>query len=255
MKLPDKYPKINDLVYLTPQVIDFEVAYLEARIKEGRLYPDEVVRQLPYLPPEHPQAREWGLRQHNVHQLLGLLKKHPKSSILDLGCGNGWLTHQLVTNQEVQVLGIDINTPELEQANRLFATEQCSFAYGDIFMAPLPDQSFDLILLVSCIQYFPDLRKLLQRLIQLLRPGGEIHIMDSPVYQSSKRTLAQARTQAYYQEQGSTRMENHYHHHAWEDLSDFPYETHYTPDSLTNKIMRKMGLARSPFPWIIIRKP
>jgi SAM-dependent methyltransferase len=255
MKLPDKYPKINDLVYLTPSVNDFEVAYLEARIKEGRLYPDEIVRLLPYLPSRHPQAEEWKLRQHNVKLLLNLLNKHPKSAILDLGCGNGWLTHQLVTNPEVQVLGLDINTPELEQANRLFTTEQCSFAYGDIFIAPLPEQSFDLILLVSCIQYFTDLRSLLQRLSQLLRPGGEIQIMDSPIYHSSEKVLAQARTQAYYEEQGSTRMENHYHHHAWEDLGDFPHEIHYNPSSLTNKIMRKMGVARSPFPWIIIRKP
>lgn len=254
MKLLNNYPEINNLTHLTPPENDFEAAYLEARIKEGRLYPDEIVKQLPYLPLEHPQAREWKLRQHNVKLLLEQLKKQPKSSILDLGCGNGWLTHQLVTNEEVQVLGMDINTPELEQANRLFTTKQCSFAYGDIFKATLPEQSFDCILLVSCIQYFPDLNKLMQCLTLLLKPAGEIHIIDSPIYEQAGKVLAQARTQTYYQEQGSSKMETHYHHHCWEDLSDFSYKKQYNPSSLTNKVIRKIGIARSPFPWIIVCK-
>jgi SAM-dependent methyltransferase len=255
MKLTDDYPIINDLVYLTPPVNDFETAYLEARGKEGRLYPDEIVKQLPYLPSKHPQAREWKLRQYNVQLLIELLRKQPKSAILDLGCGNGWLTHQLVTNQEVKVLGIDINTPELEQANRIFASGQCSFAYGDIFKATLPEQSFDLILLVSCIQYFPDLNKLTHCLTSLLKPEGELHIMDSPIYTATQVAQAKARTQAYYQEQGSSGMKSHYYHHCWEDLGDSSYYLHYNPGRLINKLMRKVGVARSPFPWVIIRKP
>lgn len=254
MKIQGSAPKINGLVHLTPPTKDFEAAYLEAREKEGRLYPDEIVKQLPYLSPEHPQANEWKLRQHNVKLLLELLKKQPRSAILDLGCGNGWLTHQLVTHQEVQVLGMDINTPELEQANRLFASSQCSFAYGDIFKATLPEQSFDLILLVSCIQYFPDLSQLMYRLSGLLKPGGTLHIMDSPIYAAKQVAQAKARTQAYYQAQGSSGMKTHYHHHSWEDLSDFSYQLLYHPSSLKNKMMRKLGLARSPFPWVIISK-
>ncbi len=254
MKLPYSYPKINNLVHLTPPANDFELAYLAAREKEGRLYPDEIVRQLPYLPSRHPQAREWKLRQHNIQQLLGLLRKQPRSFILDLGCGNGWLTHQLVTNKDVHVLGMDINTPELEQANRLFSSEQCIFAYGDIFQAPLPPMVFDMILLVSCVQYFPNLKDLLYHLIQFLQPGGEIHIIDSPIYHPSEKVLAQARTQAYYQEQGCSGMKNHYHHHSWEDLSGFYYHVHYTPNSLSNRVMRTIGKSRSPFPWVIIEE-
>ncbi|WP_020535685.1 class I SAM-dependent methyltransferase [Lewinella cohaerens] len=255
MKLLNNYPEINNLTHLTPPENDFEAAYLEARIKEGRLYPDEIVKQLPYLPLEHPQAREWKLRQHNVKLLLEQLKKQPKSSILDLGCGNGWLTHQLVTNEEVQVLGMDINTPELEQANRIFASDQCSFAYGDIFKATLPEHSFDLILLVSCIQYFPDLSKLMHCLTSLLSPGGELHIMDSPIYAATQVAQAKSRTKAYYQEQGSSSMKDHYHHHCWEALSEFSYQLQYNPSNLTNKVLRKLGATKSPFPWVIISKP
>ena len=157
MKLPDKYPKINDLVYLTPQVIHFEVAYLEARIKEGRLYPDEVVRQLPYLPPEHPQAREWGLRQHNVHQLLGLLKKHPKFCILDLGCGNGWLLHALSRDlPDCRLHGADLNRVELQQASRLFTHDRMRWYYVDLLKESYsPELKYDVIIFRHCkeLQY------------------------------------------------------------------------------------------------------
>ncbi len=112
----------SEIVYLTPPQNDFEEAYLAARHKEGRIYLDEIVRQLPVVPKGHPQEKEWGLRRHNVQQLLLHLQEKAPNRILDLGCGNGWLTHQLIAGQKSgSVLGLDINITELEQAQRLFA--------------------------------------------------------------------------------------------------------------------------------------
>ncbi|MEL7221461.1 MAG: methyltransferase domain-containing protein, partial [Bacteroidota bacterium] len=177
------YPKAYNLYQLSSRQEDFEKAYLAARTLEYRLYPDEIVRQLPYLDSRHPQAQEWALRQANTAALLvQLATLPPEAKVLDLGCGNGWFTGRIAASCPAEVLGADINERELLQAASLFATNRCHFAYGDIFDDVWPTQYFEVIMLNSCIQYFPSLSHLLERLQHLLRPNGYIHILDSPIY-------------------------------------------------------------------------
>lgn len=229
------------------------MAYLDTRKKEDRIYDDEVVRSLPYLNTDHPQAAEWRLRQKNVTSLLRHTNQLAAQNILDLGCGNGWLTRQFVQDTRCQVLGLDINEKELLQAQRLFAGKQCHFAYGDVFNAALPNNYFDLIAVVSCIQYFPDFGQLINCLLNLLAPGGEIHVLDSPIYVEAARQAAQERTRQYYQQQKVPAMQQHYHHHSWEALADFNHQVLYNPKQFSNRIKRTLGQNLSPFPWILIK--
>lgn len=244
----------NSLVYLTPAEEAFEAAYLSARRSEGRLYPDELVRQLPRVPASHPQASEWQLRQRNVDQLLSYLRNSKANRILDLGCGNGWLTHQLqhATNSEF-VLGLDVNATELEQALSLFGNDNCHFAYGDIFTAQIEQAPFDAIILASCAQYFPNLETLLCRLLELLTPKGEIHLLDTPIYDPETVEMARQRTLQYYQSEEKKAMQLFYHHHDWTNLAPFHYQVKYDPTTLLNRIRRKLGQSLSPFPWLVIR--
>ncbi|MEO1623804.1 MAG: class I SAM-dependent methyltransferase [Bacteroidota bacterium] len=232
---------------------EFEQAYLRVRQQEGRLYPDRWVRQLPELPKEHPHHAEWRLRQYNTKRLLTYLKGRPGHTWLDLGCGNGWLAHRLAAEADKQVLGVDINLPELEQAVRLFDAPNCRFAYGDVFEDCWPSTAFDGIILNSCIQYFSDLDSLIDRLRQLLRPKGEIHILDSPFYEQSELAAARDRSRRYYEEQGVVEMQGKYHHHSWESLQAHTPQLYYQPQHWTNRLRRRLLGQGTPFPWIIIR--
>lgn len=216
------------------------------------MYTDEFVKQLPHVPSEHPQQKEWTLRQEATRNILDYLSKKAPKRILDLGCGNGWFTHQLVQHTDTQVLGVDVNRTELEQAARLFASDNCRFAYGDIFAAVWPKQYFDVIILNSCIQYFPKVGRLLRVLLAMLKEGGEIHIIDSPIYQPAEVPQARQRSQHYYQSKGVGAMAANYHHHSWEDFASFQPHIHYRPDQLLHKIRRKLFGKASPFPWIAI---
>lgn len=247
------YPKAYNLYQLTSKQEDFEKAYLAARTLEFRLYSDEIVRQLPYLDSKHPQVQEWTLRQANTKRVLTQLAKLPKEAkVLDLGCGNGWFTGRIAASCPAKVLGADINERELIQAASLFASDHCHFAYGDIFSGVWPNQYFDVIVLNSCIQYFPSLPDLIKRLQDLLTPSGVIHILDSPIYDRTSIAAAKSRTQSYYQQQGVTAMNAHYHHHCWKDLGAFKYQIKYNPNSILNKIRRKFFKDNSPFPWVEI---
>ncbi|MEM9820033.1 MAG: class I SAM-dependent methyltransferase [Bacteroidota bacterium] len=252
MEFLENYPKQEKLFFLTPEKDQFEKAYLEVREKEGRIYPDEWVTQLPQLPPNHPQHQEWKLRQWNTDRLLQYFQQFKPRKVLDLGCGNGWLTHQLAAQDAVEVLGLDVNKLELQQASRLFASEHCHFAYGDIFVDVFPAQYFDAIVLDSCVQYFPDFDQLVNRLLALLQPRGRIHILDSPFYKTQGIAAARQRTNQYYQNTSSGAMVHHYFHHTWEDLQPYTYRLQYQPNALRARLRRKFMGQGSPFPWIVI---
>ncbi len=56
-----------------------------------------------------------------------------EGAILELGCGNGWLSHLLSQSLQRDVCGIDVNRTELTQAARMFGHDQrLSFIAADI---------------------------------------------------------------------------------------------------------------------------
>ena len=188
-----------------------------------------------------------------MKRLMRYLDRQVRSgSVLDLGCGNGWLAGRL--SRMYNVVGLDVNMPELEQAARLFRSASCLFAYGDVFSAELPLGSFRLIVLSSSVQYFPSLLELVGRLRELLEQDGEIHILDSPLYPSRQVGAARKRTQDYYRGAGLEAMLPFYFHHTYEDLEEFSYDFLYRPGTVIRKLTRKFFQPDSPFPWIRIRK-
>ncbi|RYD88705.1 MAG: SAM-dependent methyltransferase, partial [Sphingobacteriales bacterium] len=46
----------------------FVSEYLKLRSREGRLYPDAVVRTLPQVPSQDPHAREWSVRERSARR-------------------------------------------------------------------------------------------------------------------------------------------------------------------------------------------
>src|SRR5258706_6252182 len=110
--------------------------YLRVREKEGRLYSDKVVAQLPSVSSGHLLANEWRARSASASRLTGYLAGQAKPlTILDLGCGNGWLAN-LLSKTGHRVIGVDQNLHELKQATRVFSSNlNVTFLETDIFSA------------------------------------------------------------------------------------------------------------------------
>jgi ubiquinone/menaquinone biosynthesis C-methylase UbiE len=154
----------------------------------------------------------------------------------------------------VACCGIDINKTELTQATRLFKNksneEMITFAYADVLSPPLNDPITDIVVLASVIQYFPDLTTLLSKLRCLTKPNGEIHILDSPLYENeSDLADAKKRSHNYFSNLAHSNMKAHYYHHTWNCLRDVKFELLYDPMSVTGRVKRLLT-NRSPFPWI-----
>jgi SAM-dependent methyltransferase len=236
------------------KINEFENIYLKVREKENRIYNDNLLRTLPDIKSTHPLYSEWKIRKTSLKKITEYLKsKDSILNIMELGCGNGWLTHRLAAVRNSYVIGVDINKVELEQAARVFNSfNNHKFFYADIFADYFELGDFDIIILASSIQYFCNINYLMERLFYLLKRKGEIHIIDSPIYNSSEIYKARQRTGKYYKKMGCPEMSAFYFHHSINDLEI------YDPVLLYN---RKKGNffskffknPDSPFPWIMIK--
>lgn len=244
----------QDGVYVLSDLhTNFEESYLRVREKEGRVLTDQMVSHLPKTPSSYQHFKEWKLREITTNGALRYFQQHQFDTILDLGCGNGWFSNALASNAS-QVVGLDMNLHELKQANRVFAKPGLNFCYADVFTAELPKESFSLITINAAIQYFSSVEKLVSRLLELLTPNGEIHILDSPFYNEFEVAEARKRTENYFAELGFSEMAENYFHHTKNVFGRFNSQVLYNPNQLKNKVSRKLGISVSPFPWIIVKK-
>jgi SAM-dependent methyltransferase len=228
----------------------FEELYISIRDKEGRMYPDERVKMLPEVPATHPHHAEWKVRAHSSSRLIRYLSAKKKSlRILEMGCGNGWLCHRLSTIPGAMVTGLDINHIELEQAMRVFGHAD-NIRFVDEVKETEADVEIEIIIFSASIQYFPVLEEILQWSLQRLAPAGEIHILDSPFYDTEQLAAAQKRTADHFTALGFPDLALYYHHHPYAALKPFKPIQLYHPRSIVAKLLRR----NDPFPWYCIKK-
>ncbi len=230
----------------------FEKKYITIRCMENRLYSDDEVAKLPAISPVHTHYNEWVVRKRSSQRLIHYLAEQKKRLyILEAGCGNGWMTHCLSEIPDVEVVGLDINFTELQQAARVFnENEQVSFIYGDMASGILDDMLFDVIVFAASIQYFKSLTETLSTCFEHLKPGGEIHLIDSPLYDSREIECARERTFYYYDSLGYPEMSDYYFHHDLNDLRGLNYKILQNPNSVFNKLLG----SKDRFHWICLKK-
>lgn len=249
--------ELSDGLYLQkslPRGRSFESQYITLRKKEGRIYSDALVSKLPEMAISHPLSKEWVVRKKSSKRLIQYLKLRQPKIILELGCGNGWLTHCIHSSTNAECLGVDTNESELRQAIRVFGNQQSmAFIYADIFSEVFDKPIADVIVLASALPYFSDAHGLLTRLLNILPSGGQLHIIDSPFYKEKVIQSARERSASYFDSLGLSEMKFHYFHHPWNVLDRFNFTISYNPTTLLNTLSRKV-FNDSPFPWVIITK-
>jgi ubiquinone/menaquinone biosynthesis C-methylase UbiE len=229
----------------------FRNLYYYIRKKEGRIYTDEQLMQLPSIASEHIYAKEWQLRKESSDRLIKHLSSfHRNLNILEVGCGNGWLTRRLSDVPGSNVVGIDVNTEELLQARRVFGEiRNLRFVESGPGDSSLPDKFYDVIVFAASIQYFKDLHSTLQWALDHLNKDGSIHILDSHFYQDQEIDAAAERTTNYFSSMGLPAMSSYYFHHSLSSIKKFNYKILFDPKKFINRLMGRNGI----FPWIMIQ--
>ena len=253
MRLPDSSILTNIQVqgHTRLREILFEKKYIQIRALESRLYTDEELLRLPEVAPDHPHFDEWQWRKRSARRLVRYLGSRQRTlEILEVGCGNGWLTHELAEIPGVRVTGPDINFTELQQAARVFSDDpNLRFVHGDVRTGILGDRRYDIIVFAATIEHFPSIKKIVHMCLGLLKTGGEIHILDTPFCRPDQVKTEERRTLGYYTSFGYPEMAEYYYHHTLADLRSFHFVLLYNPKSMYSRLQR----VKTPHPWIRIK--
>jgi SAM-dependent methyltransferase len=116
--------------------------------------------------------RRWN---HNIHYHPRILDAVPPGAerALDVGCGEGMLSREL-RRTVAHVTGIDLDEPSLDQARA--ESDDIDYVHGDFFTHPLELASYDVVASVATLHHV-DARTGLNRMAELLRPGGVLAII------------------------------------------------------------------------------
>lgn len=147
---------------------------------------------LPFCDLTKSHKRQWEIRaksfRHFEREILAEMagESEPPLTILDLGAGNGWMSHRLarlgyrpvavdvLTNSRNGLGAASHYRPELPE---LFPRFQAEFDN-----LPFPDGQFDCAIFNASFHYSEGFDQTIAEAVRCLRPGGVLIIADSPTF-------------------------------------------------------------------------
>ncbi len=189
------FPEANGILRLLPpgneeEADAFAIEYRRQRDNQGwrRLSADEMMA-LPEKGPGDWDALYWQVRWQSFRQLEKWLKVSGRQGktvrIVDMGAGIGWLSARLAA-EDHDVVALDLSDDDaygLGASRRLRQALNLNFTLvqGAIEDPPFQRQQIDLLIYNASLHYAPDINYCLASGVDLLRPGGALVIMDTPV--------------------------------------------------------------------------
>jgi 2-polyprenyl-3-methyl-5-hydroxy-6-metoxy-1,4-benzoquinol methylase len=104
-----------------------------------------------------------------IHKYL-----QPEDAVLEFACGTGTLAIH-IAGWVKEMHAIDVSGEMIARAERKAAEHMINnihFAHTTIYEARYPDESFDVVMAFNILHLLKDAREAVQRIIQLLKPGG-----------------------------------------------------------------------------------
>jgi SAM-dependent methyltransferase len=114
-------------------------------------------------------------------EALRLLALATAESVIDVGCGPGYLCASMAdwVGAQGRVLGIDVSPDLVELARRRNSRGWLKYAQGDAMALAAPGHSFDVAVCTQVLEYVPDADRGLREMHRVLRPGGRALIVDT----------------------------------------------------------------------------
>ena len=112
--------------------------------------------------------------------LLQKLGIAPGSTLLDMGCGNGFFTFPAAAamGDKGMVIAADMSLPMLAALNDRNPPDTVQILHCEEVLLDVEDGSVDAAIGIALYHEFQDPHENLQELIRILRPGGKVMILD-----------------------------------------------------------------------------
>ncbi len=119
-------------------------------------------------------------RAREQEPILTALSLAGAGSVLDFGCGPGYMTEEIAGRVDGSVVGFDLNAEFVKRATDRTG-DVTNLSYVNITGESLPaeDATFDRVLVKNVLEYVPDINAVLGELLRVMQPGGQILIVDS----------------------------------------------------------------------------
>jgi len=112
--------------------------------------------------------------------LIGLIPPEPGGKLLDIGTGTGRVL-ELLGPRVREALGVDASKAMLALARARLAgpgLAHCTVRLADMYRLPLPDRSFDIVVLQMVLHHAEDPAGVVREAARVLKPGGRLLLID-----------------------------------------------------------------------------
>ncbi|XP_074594694.1 juvenile hormone acid O-methyltransferase-like [Brevipalpus obovatus] len=105
--------------------------------------------------------------------------------LIDVGCGSGNITQDIVHCVDVdKAMGLDLNQPMVEYAQKIYGNKVLSFHLGDICdqwdkVSSIPgivENGVDIVTSSYCLHWVSDQSKAMSNVARMLKPGGKCYL-------------------------------------------------------------------------------
>lgn len=195
----------------------------------------------------HPAVHEY-FHKFFRDQIFSHIAADKELSVLDVGCGTGYLEQYLV-GRKVSVDGIDVSERMLELARRQYPLEtfsQFRFRQQDVYRLSEEPQQYDLVLGNSFLHHCQDYERVLETLAQKVKPEGVMFFGMEPnrfVYRYLFFVVSLSRRLIY-----GKKSHDHEGLKPGEELVE--YHFHYSPGFSPRQIrkkLKKLGFSKVKF--------
>ena len=113
------------------------------------------------------------VKRYESRMLLDLLKPCPGEMILDVGCGTGIFTLDILESGP-GVVGVDISLPMLMRARQKTGGDSYHPITGDMLTLPFADEVFDKTVSMTALEFVENAHDAVRELFRVTRKGGVI---------------------------------------------------------------------------------
>ena len=113
--------------------------------------------------------------RHRLNELIVNKMGKDSEMILDVGCGNGWLS-KMVQSDKNYIFSLDISYTNVERVIKQQAHPNHYGLVADVYNLPLQSETFDTIIASEIIEHVFDPSKFIQCLLAVLKPNGKLII-------------------------------------------------------------------------------
>jgi ubiquinone/menaquinone biosynthesis C-methylase UbiE len=114
-----------------------------------------------------------------IEKIILQLKKNNPKTILDIGCGTGYITDIINRSMNANIICCDMNSNCISFAKTQFHLETI---IADISNLPFKNSSFDMVLAIEIIEHLPDLESAINEMKRVTKKNVIITVPNDPYF-------------------------------------------------------------------------